>query len=85
MQTGDKSLHDTLENAYNICADIGLIAKTLKEEGIEGIKAMHIQLGIPIRPAAAERLPTAQAIIEKIGTLYCSTQTRWISFADSSG
>jgi len=28
---------------------------------------MHVHVGIPIRPAAAERLPNAQAITEKIG------------------
>lgn len=67
METGDKSLRTPIEDAYNICADIGFIARTLKEEGIEAIKKMQIHMGIPIRPAAAERLPTAKAIIEKIG------------------
>jgi DNA ligase-1 len=67
MEVGDKSLRADLENAYNICADIGLIAKTLKEGGIEALKSMQIQIGIPIRPAAAERLPTARAVFEKLG------------------
>lgn len=67
MEAGDKSLRALIENAYNICADIGLIAQTLKKEGIEAIKKMHIHLGIPILPAAAERLPTARDIFEKLG------------------
>lgn len=67
MATGDKSLRTPIEDAYNVCADIGLIAQTLKHDGIEAIKNMHIHVGIPIRPAAAERLPNAEAIIEKIG------------------
>lgn len=67
MEVGDKSLRTDLENAYNICADIGLIAKTLKEGGIKALKSMQIQIGIPIRPAAAERLPTARAVFEKLG------------------
>lgn len=67
MDSGDKSLRKSLENAYNICADIGLIAHTLKEGGPEAIKNMSIQVGVPIRPAAAERMPTARAIIEKLG------------------
>lgn len=67
MVTGDKSLRSEIENAYNVCADIGFIAQTLKQDGIEGIKTMHVHVGIPIRPAAAERLPHAQAIIDKIG------------------
>ncbi|KIX85334.1 ATP-dependent DNA ligase [Vermiphilus pyriformis] len=67
MVTGDKSLRSALEHAYNICVDLGLIAQTLKDHGIDAIKHMEIQLGIPIRPAAAERLPNAKQIIEKIG------------------
>jgi DNA ligase-1 len=67
MQAGDKSLRATIEHAYNVCADLGLIAQTLKNEGIEAIKKMAVHVGIPIRPAAAERLPTAQAIVEKLG------------------
>lgn len=67
MITGDKSLRSRIEHAYNLCADIGLIARELKAGGIEALDAMHIKMGIPIRPAAAERLPNAQAIIDKIG------------------
>jgi len=70
MEAGNKSLRTSLENAYNICADIGLIAHTLKENGIDSITQMNIKLGTPILPAAAERLPTAQAIFEKIGTCF---------------
>ncbi len=67
MHAGDKSLRKVLEHAYNICADIGLLAHDLKEYGIESIEKMEIHLGVPIRPAAAERLPNAQDIIDKIG------------------
>lgn len=67
MEVGDKSLRKKIEHAYNISVDIGLIAKTLKEGGIEAIEKMQISIGIPIRPAAAERLPTAQAIVDKLG------------------
>lgn len=78
MHVGDKSLKGMLEHAYNVCADIGLIAKTLKQEGVEGIKAMQVHLGIPIRPAAAERLPTAQAVIDKLGS--CVAQPKLDGF-----
>jgi DNA ligase-1 len=67
METNDKSLRLPLENAYNICADIGLIARTLKEDGVTAIKHMNIKLGTPILPAAAERAPTAEALFEKLG------------------
>lgn len=67
METGDKSLHDRIEYAYNICVDIGLIAQTLKESGIKALDSMQIHVGIPIRPAAAERMPTPRAVFEKLG------------------
>lgn len=67
MNSGDKSLRKRIEDAYNICADLGLIGEMLRRSGVDALDAMTIHLGIPIRPAAAERLPTAQAIIDKIG------------------
>ena len=67
MEVGDKSLKKTLENAYNMCADIGRIAYVLKSEGIEKIKAMMPTLGIPIRLAAAERSDGPKSIIDKLG------------------
>lgn len=76
--TGDKSLSDVLEHAYNISADIGLIAALLKKDGITAIEKISITVGIPIRPAAAERLPTAAAIIEKIGP--CIAQPKFDGF-----
>ncbi|MCX5922503.1 MAG: ATP-dependent DNA ligase [Candidatus Dependentiae bacterium] len=78
MVAGDKSLRGAIEDAYNICADIGTIASVLKQDGIQAIKNMKIHMGIPIRPAAAERLPTAKAIIEKIG--HCVAQPKLDGF-----
>lgn len=67
MLVGDKSVRSDLEWAYNYCADIGRITYIAKSEGLEGIKKVHVVLGIPIRPAAAERLSSAADIIKKIG------------------
>ena len=78
MEVGSKSIRKDLENAYNICADIGLIIKILKEEGLEGIKKGNIVPGIPVRPASAERLPTARAIVEKLGS--CIAQPKLDGF-----
>jgi DNA ligase-1 len=76
METGDKSLRATIERAYNVCADIGYIVATLKEKGVKALEHMHMQVGIPVRPAAAERLPTAQAIIDKIGHCFPTLRMR---------
>jgi DNA ligase 1 len=67
MVTGDKSLHERIEQGYNHCADLGLVAMTLASEGIIAVDSMEPRLGIPIRPAAAERMPTAEAIFKKLG------------------
>ncbi len=67
MLVGNKSCSKKIEAAYNRCADIGHVAFVTKTEGIEGVEHLKVILGIPIRPAAAERLSSAAAIIEKIG------------------
>ncbi|HBY06031.1 MAG: putative DNA ligase [candidate division TM6 bacterium GW2011_GWE2_42_60] len=67
MLAGDKSLRALLEYAFNVSADIGLIAQTAREGGVAAVERIGIVLGVPIRPAAAERLPSATAIIEKVG------------------
>lgn len=67
MLVGNKSLAEVIENAYNVCADIGLVAWQVKTHGLKGVEHMHATVGIPIRPAAAERLPSAQAIVDKLG------------------
>ncbi|HBS48478.1 TPA: DNA ligase [Candidatus Dependentiae bacterium] len=78
MESGDKSLRVKLEDAYNVSADIGLIIKTLKEDGIKGIEKMKIIPGVPIRPAAAERLANAKAIFAKLGP--CVAQPKFDGF-----
>ncbi|OGO89172.1 MAG: hypothetical protein A2Y17_09705 [Clostridiales bacterium GWF2_38_85] len=65
---GNKSLHDRIEYAFNVSADIGFIAELSCAGGIAAVDSIGITVGIPIRPAAAERLPSAAAIIEKIGS-----------------
>lgn len=67
MEAGNKSLKTALEHGYNVRADIGLIAYELKHNGIEPIKHMQPMIGIPIRPAAAERAENPQAIIDRLG------------------
>jgi DNA ligase-1 len=64
---GDRSLRPELERAYNLCSDLGLVAKTLRERGLEGIRAFRVKVGHPIRMALAERLPTAEEIIRRLG------------------
>lgn len=76
--TGSKSVRGQIEDAYNRCADIGRIAKTIRDEGVQGIDHVSVVIGVPIRPAAAERLPDAHAIIQRLGT--CAVQPKFDGF-----
>jgi DNA ligase-1 len=66
-RVGDKSLRKQLERAYNETSDLGLVGKTLWEGGIEAVERLGVRVGNPVRPALAERLPSAEAIIAKLG------------------
>ncbi|MCD6465465.1 ATP-dependent DNA ligase [Candidatus Bathyarchaeota archaeon] len=64
---GGKNARDILERAYNISSDLGKVAKTVAEGGIEALKNFKITLGNPIRPMLAERLSSPEEILEKLG------------------
>jgi len=63
-----------LEGAYNKTSDLGLIAATLwrhssAEEALEAVAGLDVQVGKPIRPQLAERLPDVETILKKMGTV----------------
>ncbi|MCS7132721.1 MAG: ATP-dependent DNA ligase [Aigarchaeota archaeon] len=64
---GGKEARDLFERAYNLSSDIGYVAKVAAQIGLDGIKKFKITLGKPIRPMLAERLSSAEEILEKIG------------------
>lgn len=66
MEKGDKSLRVNLERAYNVSVDIGRIAAVFKKEGLKGVAGIKVKVGVPIRAAQAERLPSAEKIVEKL-------------------
>ncbi|HCC69513.1 MAG TPA: DNA ligase [Nitrospiraceae bacterium] len=67
LSRGDRAIRPELERAYNLCSDLGLVAKALLEKGLAGIRKFHVQVGYPIRMALCERLPSSEEIITKIG------------------
>lgn len=67
LAQGDRALRPELEKAYNLCSDLGLVAKALIEKGMEGVRKFSIRVGYPIRMALCERLPSSEEIIAKIG------------------
>jgi DNA ligase-1 len=64
---GGKETREYLERAYNISSDLGRVAKTVAEKGLEGIKKFQVSMGEPIRPMLAERLSSPEEILEKLG------------------
>jgi len=61
-----------LERAYNLTSDLGYVAKLLSEEGLAAVEKAHVVVGKPIRMMSAQRLSTAEEIIEKLGE--CSAE-----------
>ena len=66
MLKGDKSLRHELEDAYNVVADIGEIAKRVKSSG--NVKGIKPKIGTPIVSALAQRLGTVEEMLEKAGS-----------------
>jgi DNA ligase-1 len=64
---GGKDAREEVERAYNISSDLGRVAKTVAEQGIEGIRRFQVSVGEPIRPMLAERLSSPEEILEKLG------------------
>jgi len=64
---GGKEAREYVERAYNICSDLGRVAKTVVELGLEGVKNFQVSINEPIRPMLAERLSSSEEILDKLG------------------
>jgi DNA ligase-1 len=70
----DTKKRKLLEGAYHKTSDLGLIARTIyehpgEEEAERAVAALDIQLGKPVHSQLAERLPSAEAIISRMGVV----------------
>jgi len=65
--TGFAKNRPILERAYNLTSDLGYVAKTLAEEGLDSLKDARVVVGKPIRMMSAQRLSTSEEVIEKLG------------------
>ncbi|MHA2322315.1 MAG: ATP-dependent DNA ligase, partial [Candidatus Thorarchaeota archaeon] len=63
--TGDKETRSEIEAAFNVCSDLGEVASILANDGIEFVRAIKTNVGIPIRMMAAKKLSSPEEIIEK--------------------
>ena len=67
VYAGSAAMRNVIERAYNLRADLGMIAKILATQGIEALKNVKPEVGIPIRPMLAERLNDPAEILKKLG------------------
>ncbi len=56
-----------VERAYNVSSDLGHVAEALAESGLSGLKDIHLRVGVPVRSMLAERLPSLEQVVEKLG------------------
>lgn len=66
---GDRRHKKLIEHAYNVRSDLGGIVDLAFAKGVRGLAAVAPAIGIPVRPALAQRLPSARAIIDRLGTV----------------
>ena len=64
---GGKEARGPIEHAYNVHPDLGFIVATAAAKGLKGLEGVSAEVGVPIRPMLAERLSSAEAIVEKMG------------------
>lgn len=74
--TGERKEKPTLENAYNICSDLGKVGEVLMSKGIKAVEKLDVTLFNPIRPALAERLPTSDEIIKRMNGK-CAVESKY--------
>ncbi len=65
--TGGKEARKELEQAYHVCPDVGVIARTLAHKGIKKIKEIDIEIGIPIQSMLCQRIKNIEEVGKKIG------------------
>ncbi|MGP8110713.1 MAG: ATP-dependent DNA ligase [Thermoplasmata archaeon] len=64
---GSKEGRTRIESAFNLSSDLGLVATALAERGLEGLDRIGLEVGRPVRPMLAEREPTLEKVLERMG------------------
>ncbi len=74
---GSKAARPSLEHAYTISSDIGLVARRLLEEGLAGVLAIQVTLHRPIRPMLTQRVSRLSEIPERIGSPVIAVEEKY--------
>lgn len=71
-------IHSLIERAFNSCSDLGLVIQTLRQKGLRGLARFKLHPGNPVRMMMAERLPTAEAVVARLGR--CAAEAKLDGF-----
>ena len=66
---GDRRHKALLERAYNVRSDLGGVVAIAFAKGTKGLEAIEPVVGVPVRPSLAQRLASAAAIVDRLGTV----------------
>ncbi|MBI2955457.1 MAG: ATP-dependent DNA ligase [Chloroflexi bacterium] len=64
---GGRGIRERIERVYSICSDLGLVGRLLLTQEEKALDTIRPQVGKPILAALAERLPSPDAIVRKMG------------------
>lgn len=62
----EKEDRPDIERAYNVTCDLGRVAHTIAEGGMEAVRAIHVSVGSPLKVMLAERLRSIPDTVEKL-------------------
>jgi len=69
MESGNKTLRKKLDSVFQIYPDPGLITSVVKEKGMDGLKDIKVEVGVPVVPALCQRLNEYDEIVAKMKDL----------------
>jgi len=66
--TGRKENQKILEDAFSVCPDVGVIAKTLATKGIKAVSRIGVKIGRPIESMLCQRVSQLGEVPKRVGT-----------------
>ncbi len=67
---GDKSLKASIERAYGISADLGVLGQRLLEDGAQVLDNLSVIPGVPIASKLVQREKNSTSLFERLGPCY---------------
>ncbi|MFC1732508.1 ATP-dependent DNA ligase, partial [candidate division KSB1 bacterium] len=62
-----KEVADSVQDAYNVCNDFALVAKTAKADGLKGLEKIEIGIGKPIKVMLYQKAKNIIEAFERVG------------------